>query len=261
MKIRHVYKTQLNIKTGQQCWGWENLKPTYKQSLLTSPRRRSAWVHGFLFEMRKWPNMTFKPTTFSTPPITTVSPLTRSFPTLQASLIYKLDTLLPSPSLLTKNPTQKKKEKPFLSLKKSQSKIPKSGSMATLHPNTALVLFVAFLLLESSSAARLLISDGDFLPAENLAVAEPALNLVLPGVDVVISDLQAVKTSPEEDSPAVSGAGGRYLPCDSETLGIRKIGFQALRLCGKHGQLLLSMLPKGGVPPSGPSHRSNDNNN
>ncbi|PON79020.1 hypothetical protein PanWU01x14_015210 [Parasponia andersonii] len=141
--------------------------------------------------------------------------------------------------------------------------------MAKSHPNTALLLFFfTFLLLlqspsSSSSAARLLIGN----PAENLAAAadnEPALlNLVLPGVvDVVISDLQAVSTSPEKDSPAVSGE--RYLPCGSGN-SRRQVGvteFQALRLCGKRGQLLMSMLPKGGgVPPSAPSRRTNGNNN
>ncbi|PON86553.1 hypothetical protein TorRG33x02_176010 [Trema orientale] len=143
--------------------------------------------------------------------------------------------------------------------------------MAKSHPNTALLLFFfPFLLLlqspssSSSSAARLLIGN----PAENLAAAaadEPALlNLVLPGVvDVVISDLQAVRTSPEEDSPA--GAGERYLRCGSGSSSRRQVGatgFQALRLCGKGGQLLMSMLPKGGgVPPSAPSRRTNGNNN
>ena len=132
--------------------------------------------------------------------------------------------------------------------------------MAKPHPNTALLLFFfVILLLESStfsSAARFRISD--------VHSAEPALNLVLPGVgDVVITELQAVKTSPE-DSPARSAAGERDLPCGSAIRGNRKVGvmgFRALRLCGKGSQLLLSKLPKGGVPRSGPSRRTNDNNN
>ena len=132
--------------------------------------------------------------------------------------------------------------------------------MAKPHLNTPLLLFFfVILLLESStfsSAARFRISD--------VHSAEPALNLVLPGVgDVVSTELQAVKTSPEEDSPARSAAGERYLPCGSAISGNRKVGvmgFRALRLCGKGSQLLLSMLPKGRVPPSGPSRGTNYEN-
>ncbi|KAF3433285.1 hypothetical protein FNV43_RR24387 [Rhamnella rubrinervis] len=99
------------------------------------------------------------------------------------------------------------------------------------NPLTHLLFFTTVLLLVSSSSARLLSHVAE--------TGRPALNLALPGEPLV--------------EPA--------LPCDMET-GVKPgMGrFQPLRLGGgrkKYGPLILSMLPKGPVPSSGPSKRIN----
>ena len=114
--------------------------------------------------------------------------------------------------------------------------------MAKPHTNyttifSTLLLIVTLLLLHisSSSAARLLVADTDDVylsPKSTLTDTEPSMNLALPR---------------------------RVLPCNTNRRA--GTGFQALRLCSKPPHLLLSMLPKGGVPPSAPSRRTNDVNN
>uniref|UniRef100_A0A803P1G9 Uncharacterized protein n=1 Tax=Cannabis sativa TaxID=3483 RepID=A0A803P1G9_CANSA len=120
--------------------------------------------------------------------------------------------------------------------------------MAKSQSNSAstipLIIF-AFLLLASSSSFSVVVA-ARLLIIKNVA-AEPARNLILPGI-----------IAAEEGS---QGGGGRYLPCDSGNRKVGVMGFEALRLCGKHSEVVLSMLPKGVVPPSGPSRRTNDVNN
>ncbi|EXB96521.1 hypothetical protein L484_011231 [Morus notabilis] len=103
-----------------------------------------------------------------------------------------------------------------------------------------LILLTLLLHISSSSAARLLITNHD-------AATERLLNLALP---------RNAGGRNQED------AAGHVLPCNTG-MANRRAGmeFQVLWLCAKPGQLLLSMLPKGFVPPSGPSRRTNDNNN
>nr|DAD25816.1 TPA_asm: hypothetical protein HUJ06_027284 [Nelumbo nucifera] len=103
----------------------------------------------------------------------------------------------------------------------------------------------------ASTSARFL--NG--LRPHNLAATQPALNLVLPGGHI------------DASSSSSSKSGSlRLFPCESETVesteNLRRLEFppsqnQRKSIAGKHGQLVLNILPKGRLPPSGPSKRTN----
>lgn len=124
--------------------------------------------------------------------------------------------------------------------------LPKTPPQAPLMANPAaestnhlthLLFFATLLILVSSSSARLL---------SHVPATEPDLNLALPGENPVAG-------LPSEKE--------RVVPCNMETGERPEMGrFQPLRLGGgrnKYGPLILSMLPKGSVPSSGPSKRIN----
>ncbi|TKY73934.1 hypothetical protein E2542_SST02693 [Spatholobus suberectus] len=119
--------------------------------------------------------------------------------------------------------------------------------MANPHANgrrrhLAAVLLV-FLLLTSSSARPL----NDYF---SHAATEPTLNLSLP------SDRVVVVVPPEEEVPA-----GHVSTCGHGRVA-GKLPLPGTRLAGgKYGPLILNMLPKGPVPPSGPSKGTNSINN
>ncbi|XP_022764426.1 uncharacterized protein LOC111309689 [Durio zibethinus] len=106
---------------------------------------------------------------------------------------------------------------------------------------TAVVFFLFIFTSNSFSSARLL---NGFL-SNGLAATEPTLNLELPVEDF--------DKSGQDPKPQV-------LPCD-HMVPIRSshVGLvRSPRLAGKYGPMILSMLPKGPVPSSGPSKGTND---
>lgn len=114
------------------------------------------------------------------------------------------------------------------------------------HLAAAMLILFAFLIMffPSSSSARLL-----NVP-QNLAANEQALYLVLPGDNAVV-----VAYPLEKDSE-------RVLPCEMDESSKPKAPFPAApRLAGKYGPLLLTRLPKGPMPKSGPSKGTNSVHN
>ncbi|KAG5148394.1 hypothetical protein JHK82_015275 [Glycine max] len=104
------------------------------------------------------------------------------------------------------------------------------------------MLLLVFLFLTSSSARPLNDENNYF----SLAATEPSLNLALPSDRVVV---------PEEPAPRhVSGCGHTRVAGMLALPGTRLAG-------GKYGPMILNMLPKGPVPPSGPSKGTNNLNN
>ncbi|XWS65605.1 hypothetical protein CRYUN_Cryun05aG0128000 [Craigia yunnanensis] len=114
----------------------------------------------------------------------------------------------------------------------------------------AAVVFLFVFTSSSLSSARLL---NGFL-SHDLTATEPTLNLALPVVD---DDNNNDVFDKSENDPKP-----RVLPCDHMVLiknshvGIMRSPTQ--RLTGKYGPMILSMLPKGPVPSSGPSKGTND---
>ncbi|OMO89995.1 hypothetical protein COLO4_19449 [Corchorus olitorius] len=112
---------------------------------------------------------------------------------------------------------------------------------------TATLFFLIIFTTTSLSSARLL---NDFV-SHGLAATEPTLNLALPLVDV--NDEPVTTEEQQEHKPAV-------LPCD-HMVPIKNshvVLRRPPRLAGKYGPMILSMLPKGPVPSSGPSKGTND---
>ncbi|KAI8564354.1 hypothetical protein RHMOL_Rhmol03G0174400 [Rhododendron molle] len=112
----------------------------------------------------------------------------------------------------------------------------------TLYRLTATMLI--FLIISHSSTARPLNGHG-LNPSAQLPE-----NLSLPGEH---------RGGPsEKDSPQ------QVLPCEMESdqnSGREFASAARTRLGGRYGLLFLSMLPKGSIPPSGPSKGTNDENN
>nr|KYP39433.1 hypothetical protein KK1_039268 [Cajanus cajan] len=112
--------------------------------------------------------------------------------------------------------------------------------MATSHANHHLAtLLLLFLLLTTTSSSLARPFNTNYL---GLAATEPTLNLALPSDRVV--------APPEEDHPPP-----HVSPCGHLRVAGKKLGG------AKYGPLVLNMLPKGPVPPSGPSKGTNDFNN
>lgn len=121
-------------------------------------------------------------------------------------------------------------------------------------------IFILLTMFQSSSVlSRPLFNNG--LDPNKYAATQPALNLVLPGPDSVIS------TSPPT-AKINSGSDHRYLvECDHDhvldsnkkfiDMGLNK-GELKKKLEAKYGPLIFNSLPKGFyIPPSGPSRRTN----
>ncbi|KAJ1384721.1 hypothetical protein SESBI_42283 [Sesbania bispinosa] len=105
------------------------------------------------------------------------------------------------------------------------------------HNHLAAVLLLFLFVISPSSAAR------PFNIHFNLPSTEPTLNLALPTDRV--------------EQPA----GGHVSPCDHMRVA-GKLPSPGMRLGGgKYGPMILNMLPKGKVPPSGPSKGTNNLNN
>lgn len=113
--------------------------------------------------------------------------------------------------------------------------------------NLAPVLLLACLIIffpSSSSARRLNVP-------QNPAADQPALYLVLPADGAVVVAFPLEK----DGSQAV-------FPCEMEESGKPKPAFPASpRLAGKYGPMVLTMLPKGQLPSSGPSKGTNSVHN
>ncbi|KAH7854585.1 hypothetical protein Vadar_015624 [Vaccinium darrowii] len=108
---------------------------------------------------------------------------------------------------------------------------------STLYHLTATILI--FLIITQFSSARPLRA---FNPSTELPE-----NPALPGGAL-----------PEKDSSE------QVFPCEMESNQNSATEFSSApkaRLGGRYGPLFLAMLPKGSVPPSGPSRRINDDNN
>jgi hypothetical protein len=119
----------------------------------------------------------------------------------------------------------------------------KSDQLKPLH--LATMLLFAFLIISSSSARPLNVP-------QNLAAGEPALYLALPADSTVV-----VAFPLEKD-----GSSRAVFPCEMEESGKPKAGFPASpRLAGKYGPMILTMLPKGSRPSSGPSKGTNSVHN
>lgn len=114
--------------------------------------------------------------------------------------------------------------------------------MAKPHPLAPILLFTClFIFFPSSSSARLL-----NVP-QNLAADKPALYLALPVDNAVVVAVYPLEKGSD-----------RVLPCEmEESSNPRSAGFPAApRLAGKYGPLLLTRLPKGSTPTSGPSKKT-----
>ncbi|KAI4306542.1 hypothetical protein L6164_029812 [Bauhinia variegata] len=101
-------------------------------------------------------------------------------------------------------------------------------------------LLLIFLLLVSSSSARL------FVTFASAATRYSTLDIALPADNV--------NGMPEKKE------AGRVMPCDMEAAAGKsspEIKVRAPRVAGKYGPLVLNMLPKGPVTPSGPSKKIN----
>ncbi|KAJ6757765.1 hypothetical protein OIU74_026939 [Salix koriyanagi] len=107
-----------------------------------------------------------------------------------------------------------------------------------------LLLFIVISVSAPSSARPL---SANLL--QSLTATEPALNLALPMENM---DDVFVNPAMEKDSEHV-------LPCHTEIGEGSDIG--SARLAGKFGPMILNLLPKGTVPPSGPSKGTNSLNN
>ncbi|KAK9283934.1 hypothetical protein L1049_012191 [Liquidambar formosana] len=122
--------------------------------------------------------------------------------------------------------------------------------MATTYKLNHLVptLLVFLVITSQSSSARVLLDHGS-LPANSLAATQPELNLALPGDNLI--DASSEKNS------------HHGLPCDMGS--DKKVDLEAERsregLMRKYGPLFLNMLPKGPLPPSGPSPGINGEKN
>ncbi|XVF29910.1 hypothetical protein REPUB_Repub16aG0011200 [Reevesia pubescens] len=110
---------------------------------------------------------------------------------------------------------------------------------------TAVVLIFLFIFISNSlSSARLL---NDFV-SNGLPATEPTLNYLALTVD---DDFNKSEPDPKPQ---------QVLPCDhmvpikNSHVGI----LRPPRLAGKYGPMILSMLPKGPVPSSGPGTGTND---
>ncbi|KAJ4720214.1 hypothetical protein OWV82_008077 [Melia azedarach] len=115
------------------------------------------------------------------------------------------------------------------------------------HHLTAIVMLLFSLLLTISqySSARQL---HDYLP-QNLAVPEPtatSFRIALPS-DKVEASPKKVKQQPRHDMEAKQNSEMRSF-----------VSASAPKLAGKYRPLVLNILPKGTVPPSGPSKGIND---
>ncbi|KAG2730628.1 hypothetical protein I3843_01G297200 [Carya illinoinensis] len=116
-----------------------------------------------------------------------------------------------------------------------------------LIPSSFLLITFLVLSFSSSSSARLLNIVLINPPADEQA----DMNLQLPG-DNVFLGFPLKKES------------RHVLPCHGNRMesSNSKRSFPATpKLTGKYGPMVLSMLPKGPLPPSGPSKRINDSNN
>ncbi|KAG5223430.1 hypothetical protein IMY05_C0964000200 [Salix suchowensis] len=108
-----------------------------------------------------------------------------------------------------------------------------------------ILLLLIVISVSAPSSARPL--SADLL--QSLTATEPALNLALPMENM---DDVFVNPAVEKDSEHV-------LPCHTEIGEGSDIG--SARLAGKFGPMILNLLPKGTVPPSGPSKGTNSLNN
>ncbi|XVF00372.1 hypothetical protein REPUB_Repub03eG0279900 [Reevesia pubescens] len=111
---------------------------------------------------------------------------------------------------------------------------------------TAVLLIFLFIFTSNSlySSARLL---NDFV-SNGLPATEPTLNQLALPVD---DDFDKSEQDPKPQ---------QVLPCDHKVpIKNSHVGIlRSPRLAGKNGPLILSMLPKGHVPSSGPSKGTND---
>ncbi|XWS74489.1 hypothetical protein CRYUN_Cryun01aG0002500 [Craigia yunnanensis] len=123
--------------------------------------------------------------------------------------------------------------------------------MATSHKThhfiTPVVLFLFIFTSNSLSSARLL---NNFL-SHGLAATEPTLNLALP-----LDDVNDVFDKSEQDPKPQVRPCDYMVPIKNTHMGILRS--PTPRLAGKYGPMILSMLPKGPVPSSGPSKGTND---
>lgn len=121
------------------------------------------------------------------------------------------------------------------------------------HPHAnhhlAVVLLAFVLLMITSSASRPL---NDF--SSNLAATEPTFNLALPTDGVVMPEEEKIKEEP-------AAAGHVSSPCDHHMMRLAGSSTSGGRKYKGTGALILNMLPKGKIPPSGPSKGTNDLNN
>lgn len=125
--------------------------------------------------------------------------------------------------------------------------------MASLneHHHVVMILFFLLILMSSSSYARLLNGfHGSHSHLQDFAATEPSLNLELPGQSIH----ETLKTQPTYDSP-------HDLSCNMKTTqnSVAEVS-PAQKLGQQYTSLWLNFLPRGDVPPSGPSGRTNNIN-